>query len=247
VTTKKNLRKYHLLKRTGFNKAKMVVSDQILSFLKHLELKAALPDGVGVMNPFREPATFNLCRKFYSKYYSDTHARHLILGINPGRFGGGVTGIPFTDPVRLQNICGIENDFQKRQELSSVFIYDMIHAFGGPELFYARFYISAISPLGFTKNNKNMNYYDDRHLEKSIKNYVVESLQLQLNFNIHRDAVFCLGEGKNFEYLTKLNNEINLFEKVVALPHPRFIMQYKLKKKDDYIDRYLRELSFVNT
>ncbi len=41
--------------------------------------------------------------------------RYLILGINPGRFGGGITGIPFTDPIRLQNICGIENDFQKNK------------------------------------------------------------------------------------------------------------------------------------
>ena len=49
--------------------------------------------------------------------------RHLLLGINPGRFGGGVTGIPFTDPIRLQNVCGIENNFEKKQELSSVFIY----------------------------------------------------------------------------------------------------------------------------
>ena len=146
----------------------MPLSKKILSFLKNLDLKIDLPVEVQIMNPFKEPATFNLCEKFYKKYYSDNNSRHLIFGINPGRFGGGVTGIPFTDTVRLQNICGIENDFQKKQELSSVFIYEMIHAFGGPEIFYNKFYISAISPLGFTKNNKNLNYYDDRQLENSI-------------------------------------------------------------------------------
>ena len=149
--------------------------------------------------------------------------------------------------MRLQNICGIENDFQKKQELSSVFIYEMIHAFGGPEIFYDKFYISAISPLGFTKNNKNLNYYDDRQLESSIKDFVIECMNQQLKFGISRDVAFCLGEGKNFIYLTKLNNEMNFFKKIVALPHPRFIMQYKLKKKEEYIERYLRELAMVNS
>jgi hypothetical protein len=220
----------------------MPLSNKILSFLKNLDLKIDLPAEVQIMNPFKEPATFNLCEKFYKKYYSDNNSRHLILGINPGRFGGGVTGIPFTDPIRLQNICGIENDFKRKQELSSVFIYEMIHAFGGAEIFYNKFYISAISPLGFTKNNKNMNYYDDRQLENSIKNFVIDCIKQQLAFGINRKIVFCLGEGKNFVYLSKLNNEMKFFEKIVALPHPRFIMQYKLKKKEEYIERYLCEM-----
>jgi Domain of unknown function (DUF4918) len=223
----------------------MPLSKKILLFLKNLHLGVALPVGVEVMNPFKQEATFNLCKKFYNKYYSDNNPRYIVLGINPGRFGGGVTGIPFTDPVRLQNTCGIENDFPKKQELSSVFIYEMIHAFGGVQIFYDRFYISAISPLGFTKNNKNMNYYDDRQLENSIRNFVIECINRQLEFGISRKVAFCLGEGKNFVYFSKLNNEMNFFEKIVALPHPRFIMQYKLKKKEEYIARYLREMAVV--
>ena len=224
----------------------MPLSGKILSFLKNLDLAVMLPTGVEIMNPFKEKAPFDLCKKFYEKYYPDNNQRHLILGINPGRFGGGITGIPFTDPVRLQNICGIENNFQKKQELSSVFIYEMINAFGGPETFYAKFYISAISPLGFIKNNKNLNYYDDRALENSIKDFVVECIKRQLEFGISHDVAFCLGEGKNFVYLTKLNSEMNFFKKIVALPHPRFIMQYKLKRKSEYIERYLCELN-LNT
>ena len=224
----------------------MPLSKKILSFVKNLDLKVELPTGVKVMNPFKDPGTFNLCEKFYKKYYSDNNPRHLILGINPCRFGGGVTGIPFTDPVRLQNTCGIENNFQKKQELSSGFIYEMIHAFGGPEIFYGKFYISATSPLGFIKNNKNLNYYDDRKLENSIKNFVIDCINRQLAFGINRETVFCLGEGKNFVYLSKLNNEMNFFEKIIPFPHPRFIMQYRLKKKEEYIGRYLREMAIVN-
>lgn len=225
----------------------MTFAKQILSFFKRLDLQVDLPDNIEIMNPFRDKATFNLCDKFYNKYYNDSTTRHLILGINPGRFGGGLTGIPFTDPIRLQSICGIENDFQKKQELSSVFVYEMINSFGGPEKFYDQFYISSISPLGFTRDNKNLNYYDDRELENSIKDFVIECIEEQLKFGLHTDVVFCFGEGKNFAYLTRLNNDMKFFKKVIALPHPRFIMQYKLKKKNEYIDRYLRELQNAAT
>ena len=38
---------------------------------------------------------------------------------------------------------------------------------------------------------------------------------------------------------------MKFFKQIIPLPHPRFIMQYKLKKKEEYIDRYLRELAVV--
>ncbi len=194
------------------------------------------------MNPFKDKYTYNICKQFYHKYYNDNNPRHLILGINPGRFGGGITGIPFTDPLRLASVCSIENNYQKKQELSSVFIYDMIASFGGAESFYNKFYISSVSPLGFTRNNKNLNYYDDRNLEQSLKEFIIENIYLQLKFGISRDVVFCLGEGKNFKYLSKLNNEMNFFDQVIPLPHPRFIMQYRLKRKEEYIEDYLLKL-----
>lgn len=220
----------------------MSFSTQIIFFLKNLELNIDLPGEVEIMNPFKDKGTYNICKKFYNKYYNDNNPRHLILGINPGRFGGGITGIPFTDPLRLLSDCGIENNFQKKQELSSVFVYDMIASFGGAESFYNKFYISSVSPLGFTKHNKNLNYYDDKNLEQSLKPFIVENIKLQLKFGISRDIVFCLGEGKNFKYLSKLNNEMNFFDKVIPLPHPRFIMQYRLKRKDKYIEHYLLQL-----
>jgi len=223
----------------------MNLSEKILLFFKNLDLNIELPVGVEVMNPFRDRVTFSLCEKFYNKFYSDNNSRHLILGINPGRFGGGLTGIPFTDPSRLQNDCDIENNFPKKQELSSVFVYEMIHAFGGPERFYSEFYISSISALGFIKYNKNLNYYDDKNLEDNLKEFIVDCMNRQLKFGINKDVAFCFGEGKNFMYLSKLNAEMKFFNKIVALPHPRFIMLYRLKKKEEYIQRYLRELQPV--
>jgi len=221
----------------------MNVADKILFFLKSLQLNIGLPHEVEVMNPFKDnAAAMQICTQFYKKYYSDNNERRMIIGINPGRFGGGITGIPFTDPIRLKKECGIDNPWQPKQELSSVFVYNVINAFGGPDKFYSNFYITAVSPLGFTKHGKNLNYYDDKDLQNSIKDFVVDCMNLQLKFGIDRKVAFCLGDGKNFKYLSKLNEEQKFFDKIIPLPHPRFIMQYKLKKKEEYIQSYLEKL-----
>lgn len=217
----------------------MKFAASILTFFKDLKWKIKLPDGVEVMNPFENEETMVLCRQFYHKFYNDNNIRWMIIGINPGRFGGGVTGIPFTDPIRLDKACGIKNHWPAKQELSSLFIYDIITAFGGVKKFYDNFYITSVSPLGFTKDGKNLNYYDDRQLQNSIKEFVIESMRKQLAFGINRNVAFCLGDGKNFKYLSKLNEECKFFDKIIPLSHPRFVMQYKLKMKGEYMERYM--------
>jgi len=218
-------------------------SENIIEFISGLEFPVALNEDIEVMNPFVNSDTMKTVETFYRKYYNDSDERFMILGINPGRFGGGITGIPFTDPIRLLDVCGINNSWTKKQELSSLFVYEVIEHYGGPEKFYKRFYISAVSPLGFTKENKNLNYYDDRKLQDSIKDFVKASMEKQLQFNINRSVAFCLGHGKNYQYLENLNSEMDYFESIVPLAHPRFIMQYKLKRKSEYIDQYLNQLS----
>ena len=220
----------------------MIFSEEILHFLFNLQLPFKLPNAVEVLNVHGNAEVKKACTAFYNKFYGDNNQRHLLLGINPGRFGGGVTGIPFTDSIRLQNACGIENDFQKKQELSSAFIYEMIDAFGGPEKFYTRFYISAVSPLGFVKDGRNLNYYDDKQLLKNIEPFVVDCINMQLVFGINRDVCFCIGEGENLKYLSRLNQKHKWFNSVKGLPHPRFVMQYRLKRKAEYIQQYLQVL-----
>lgn len=214
----------------------------ILQFNQQLQIKTKLPKGVEVLNPFQHSTTFSLCEKFYHQYYADADQRKIILGINPGRFGSGLTGIPFTDPIRLEQRCGIANNFEKKAELSSEFIYRMIEAFGGEQTFYRQFYFSSVSPLGFIKDGKNLNYYDIPALQKAIQSFIFQSLHTQLSWPIDKRISFCLGEGDNFRYLSKLNDEHRLFQKVVPLPHPRFIMQYKRKQLSQYIDLYIKRL-----
>ncbi len=220
----------------------MNFADNILHFFFNLQIPFKLPKDVEVLDAHKRKDVKQICSSFYEKYYADNNKRHLLLGINPGRFGGGVTGIPFTDPIRLEKICSIQNNFDKKQELSSVFIYEMIEAFGGVSTFYKKFYISAVSPLGFVKQGKNLNYYDDKDLLKRIEPFIIDCMNKQIAFGLKTDVCYCIGEGENLKYLQKLNAVHNWFQRIKPLPHPRFIMQYRLKRKEEFIQQYVSKL-----
>jgi hypothetical protein len=220
-------------------------AEKIISFFEGLEYKGPLPPGISMMNPFRENTEiFPVITRFYRKFYSDDDSRHLIMGINPGRFGAGVTGIPFTDSRRLRDKCGLTIPGVETFETSSVFVYNMIEAFGGVEKFYHRFYISSVSPLGLTSigsagKEVNYNYYDSKEVTLLLYDFIVENIEKQLAFGIERDKCFCLGTGKNYNYLLQLNRTLKLFDEIVPLEHPRYIMQYKSSQKQHYIDKYV--------
>jgi hypothetical protein len=219
-----------------------MLARRILEFYRQLELRTKLPRGVSFMNPYQDEQAFDICSQFYNRFYNDTNKRTIILGINPGRFGGGITGVPFTDPIKLQERCGIINPFPKKPELSADFIYAMIDVFGGPEKFYSSFLISALSPLGFVKDGKNLNYYDIPQLQQAVEPFMIDCIRKQLDFGIEQRVAFCLGEGTNFKYLQKLNSKFDFFQRIEPLPHPRFVMQYKRKHVKEYVDRYVEAL-----
>ncbi len=220
----------------------MFLSDNILSYHFGLKPSVNLPKDIQWLMPYEDKETRRCMTLFYDKYYKDKNKRTFILGINPGRFGAGITGVPFTDPLRLETL-GIDNTFQKRQELSSVFIYDMIHDCGGPERFYSRYYIASLSPLGFVKGGKNYNYYDDRVLAETVRPFIISNIETQIRFGADLTKVYCLGLGKNYDFLKQLNHEYQWWEEVVALPHPRWIMQYRLNQKNKYLNVYKKVLS----
>ncbi|WP_152270672.1 uracil-DNA glycosylase family protein [Agriterribacter humi] len=224
---------------------------KVITFNKSLRFTGKLPPGIRVMNPFRENKnSLIVSSAFYKKYYSDNNRRHIILGINPGRFGAGLTGVPFTDPKRLVEKCGLLYPGPPAHEPSSVFIYNMIDAYGGAEKFYARFYINSICPLGFTIKNSlgkevNYNFYDSKALTDAAHDFIICSIKKQIALGIDTDICFCLGSGKNEKVLLRLNETHGFFKKIVALEHPRFIMQYKSKYMQEYIDKYLTAFSMV--
>ncbi len=220
----------------------MNFADRVIKFYTKLEIRSELPENIKVLNPYKESYVISLCKAFYNKYYNDEDGRMLILGINPGRFGAGITGIPFTDPVALEKECGISNDFDKRKEISSEFVYKLISSMGGADHFYKHFYIGSVCPLGFTKNNKNFNYYDSRELMKILKPEISEFLIKQIGLGIKSRNCFCLGQGKNYEFLQMINAEMKLFDNIIPLPHPRWVVQYRRKSMDTIIDDVISKL-----
>jgi hypothetical protein len=58
-----------------------------------------------------------------------------------------------------------------------------------------------------------------------------------------RKKCFAIGGEKNFKYLCHLNKQKGWFQKIIPLPHPRFIMQYKRKQVDSFIQLYLDALN----
>jgi hypothetical protein len=197
-----------------------------------------VPRGIRVMNPYADAKTLSHLAAFLTKYFGDNEPRVLVLGINPGRFGAGLTGVTFTDPIALADECGIANAFPRRRELSSIFVYDFINRFGGAQSFYRHFFLTAASPLGFTRDDTNYNYYDDPRLARAVTPFITESIHRQIALGGRRDHAIVFGTGENFRYLQKLNDEHRFFDTLHPLEHPRFIMQYRRKRMDEYLAKY---------
>ncbi|MEZ0452594.1 SMUG2 DNA glycosylase family protein [Sphingobacterium thalpophilum] len=229
----------------------MTFGEKVISFNKQLHYKGDLPPDFNVINPYLDnPETLTVMEQFYKKYYNDTAKRKFIIGINPSRHGAGVTGVPFTDTKRLYSSCGIKMHSAHTHEVSSVFMYDMIEAYGGPEVFYKQFYINSPFPLAIVRHTQadnwiNANYYDDRKLFEMVKPFMQASLQQHIQMGLETDEVFVLGK-KNATFLAKINQEQKLFGKMTILDHPRYIQQYKSKDKQLYIDKYIELLSGIS-
>jgi hypothetical protein len=223
----------------------VTLASKLIRFYSSLRPPANLPKGVEVLYPQADAAVMESVKEFYNKYYSDSNPRHLLLGINPGRFGAGVTGINFTAPRQLKENCGIDHPFGNSSELSAEFIYEVIERYGGPAKFYGAHFITSVCPLGFTKDGVNMNYYDDKKLMEALKPFIVENIKTQLSFGFNTDRCVCIGGEKNFRFLSSLNDAHKFFGRIVPVPHPRFILQYRRKQKEEFIRQYLECLSNI--
>jgi hypothetical protein len=217
-------------------------AENLIHFYSNLQPPQQLPNGISWLHPQQSGEVVELSTTFFKKFYNDTAPRQLLLGINPGRFGAGVTGVNFTAPKQLTQCCGIEHDLRMQSELSAEFIYDMINTYGGPKAFYKRFFIGSVCPLGFVKGGKNINYYDDKTLQQTVQPFIVANLKKLLSFNVIADKCICIGGEKNYKYLNGLNRQYGFFKTIIPLPHPRFILQYRRRERGLYLQQYLDAL-----
>jgi hypothetical protein len=218
------------------------LAGKLIRFYKRLVPPSTLPEGTEILFPQKDKRVMQTMEVFFTKYFNDDKPRRLLFGINPGRFGGGITGINFTAPRQLKENCGIDHHFGDSSELSAEFIYEVIENYGGPGKFYSDHFISAMSPLGFTKNGVNLNYYDDRQLQEAITPFIIDNIQKQLDIGFKTDRCICIGGEKNFKFFSALNTKHHFFGEIIPLPHPRFILQYRRKQKDQFVEQYLDAL-----
>lgn len=223
---------------------KLTLSSRIIAFNQQLYYDGEMPEGFRALNPYLDnPETMQVMSAFYDKFYNDNLPRLFLIGINPSRHGAGVTGVPFTDTKRLESACGIQMQSARTHEVSSVFLYDMIAAFGGAKAFYREFYINSPFPLAIVRKTKsgdwlNANYYDEKSLFEAVKPFMIASLKAHLALGLETEKVYVLGK-KNAQFLQKINKEEKLFGQMVVLEHPRYIQQYRSKDKQVFINKYL--------
>ena len=217
---------------------------RLVRFLTSFPLPEALPDAVQAVSPYQEATPKALLSQFANQYYADNRPRVALLGINPGRLGNGRTGVAFTDPVALA-ACGIPNNLPQQREPSSQFVHAVITAMGGPTVFFQHFFLGSLYPLVLLREGRNYNYYDSPALTTALAPAIRLSLQQQVQeVGLRRDVVVCLGR-RNGEYLTRWNQELQLFDQIHILDHPRYLMQYKRRDLAANVARYAETLRLV--
>ena len=190
-------------------------SDKLIKYYNQLKPPANLPKGIEVLFPQKDKQVIEIAARFFNKYFNDDHPRRLLLGINPGRYGAGITGVNFTAPKQLKEHCKIDHHFKISSELSAEFIYDMIGDYGGVNKFYREWFIGSVCPLGFTASPelcsfrslrsgtskggvKNMNYYDDKKLLKAVTPFIVDCISKLASMGFMTDK---LPHGKFWMYM----------------------------------------------
>ncbi|WP_133272581.1 uracil-DNA glycosylase family protein [Hymenobacter radiodurans] len=215
---------------------------RLLHFLTSFPLPTTLPDNVLAFSPYLQETPQALLTQFASRYYADNRPRVALLGINPGRLGNGRTGVAFTDPVAL-TACEISNALPQQREPSSQFVHEVIAALGGPAAFFDHFFLGSLYPLVLLREGRNYNYYDSPALTAALDPAIRLSLQLQVHdVGLRRDVAICLGR-RNGEYLTRWNQELQLFDQIQILDHPRYLMQYKRRELAAHVAHYVAVLT----
>lgn len=195
----------------------------------------ATPD-VALLSPLADPERHDAMSAFCHKFYGDNNRRVFWLGINPSRVRRTSSGVPYTDGFALRNFCEIPNEFAQNRELTSDFFYKFIENFGGAREFYRRHYAGAAFAASILRKDKYCNYYD-RDLPAEVIASIPESLARQSDIG-HAGVLVVIGSGENAKTLRGINAELKIFNHILVVEHPRYIMQYKSISLDEYIVKF---------
>ena len=90
-----------------------------------------------------------------------------------------------------------------------------------------------------------MNYYDDIDLFNKWKNKIVEWIKFEVKI-LPQKNLCDHWKRKKSKIFELLNKEYKFFDEIIALPHPRWILQYRSKEKNYYIKTYIKTLNKLN-
>ena len=184
--------------------------------------------------------------KFHKKYVEPNSPKIVICGINPGRNGAGLTGIPFIDFESLSKMIPDikENDW----EPSAKFFFSIIQEFG-IEAFYRNFHVTNISWFGFSRINKpkNVNYFDNdisTEIATCLINKFVEEIEL-----INPDYIIPLSKHVLYE-LESLKKKCRIRAEIgTRLNHPSWVTTYRSNDltsgRQKYVDTLTKYLAYL--
>lgn len=217
-------------------------------WLSTLKINTTLP--YRVINQYsneNKREVFEMLNLFYEKYYSDKEERILILGSSPSMRSSGIIGIPFANAKQIKEEFDIDYTCKSYNNTSDHFMEEVIEKLGGYTVFYKKFYMNFVFPFPIQKFNTksnfvNANYYENKKLYVELEPIIIESIKNIIKIGINRSVCYCIGTGENLKFLSSINEKYHFFDSIVALEHPRYIMQYNYKNKEKYIEKYVNTL-----
>ncbi|PHC05692.1 hypothetical protein COF04_03705 [Bacillus toyonensis] len=192
-------------------------------------------NGITILDGFGQ--NISLVKEYYETWYSSNVKRPITLcGINPGKDGVGLTGIPFMDYKNLARLLeGVDGGMYK-PEPSSEFLYSVIEEIGVGE-FFKQVYLTNFSWFGFKRKNGNLNYFDLPSTELKwlfTRSFITEMeiMQTKIIIPLSREV------GTN---LRKLKREGFLKAKIMPrLNHPSYC-NYK-NRRDEELVKYVTRI-----
>jgi len=168
---------------------------------------------------------------FWRRFYPEELPRRVICGLNPGRFGAGLTGVPFTDFQTLSRwMPSVEG---QDTEPSAQFFAKIVDAIG-VDSFFQRFYVTNVSAVGYVKDGRNLNYHD---LPADALEVVEQNFTEEMRL-VAPTRVVALGKHAYATVKKTLPSDID----ITYLAHPSWIMTYRRRELDAWVQRYVGAL-----
>lgn len=192
------------------------IIDLHLSFMDRLVedgdvLRELERERISILPGFTEQA--ELVRSYYKKFYSKPGRRIVLCGINPGKYGAGITGVPFIDFHGISRL--LPGHGRQDKERTAQYMLSIIEEYGAGE-FQDAVYLTNLSWYGFLRNGRNLNYYI---LPRNVRHYFIESFVEEMKI-VQPSFIVPLSEevGRTLRQMAK-DGQLD-YPIAERLPHP---------------------------